>query len=143
MTLIWLTFLKVAGIFDLNRMPVIDDPEHNDVKAIVYLYSMESFLYRRINQISRDKDATVVNNLGPYAVALTRIIKYAEKNKENKLNKEGEEFTVYRGLSLPNTLIDEWNNSEFINHEGFCSTTHNKKSAISFAVRSDEDDRHT
>lgn len=59
----------------MNQVPQLHDPDHAHVKAIMYLYSMETFLYKRINEISRNKDSSVILNLGPYAVALTRIIK--------------------------------------------------------------------
>lgn len=72
--LIWLMFLQVAQITDLNRVPNTSDPNHKDVKAILTLYSMESFLYRRINLIQREKVEQSILTLGPYAVALTRII---------------------------------------------------------------------
>ena len=51
--LLWMTFLKVQGIKDLSKVPVTNDPNHKDVKAILFLYSLESFLYVRLNQISR------------------------------------------------------------------------------------------
>jgi hypothetical protein len=51
--LIWMNFFEISGIQDLTRVPQIDDPEHSDVKAIVFVYSMESFLFIRLNQISR------------------------------------------------------------------------------------------
>ena len=47
--MIWKLFLKLAGVKDLQRVPVTDDPNHEDVKTILYIYSMESFLYNRIN----------------------------------------------------------------------------------------------
>ena len=47
--LVWKTFLKVAGIEDLKKVPNTLDPEHADVKAVLFMYSMESFLYSRLN----------------------------------------------------------------------------------------------
>jgi hypothetical protein len=75
--LLWNTFLKVAGINDLNRVPEVSHPEHSDVKAVMFMYSMESFLYKRINKIQRDKDSSAIHTLGPFAVALTKIIEKA------------------------------------------------------------------
>jgi hypothetical protein len=72
--LIWHTFLKVAKIDNLSEVPVVSNPDHPHVKAILFMYSMESFLYKRINKISRDKDSSSISTLGPFAVALTRII---------------------------------------------------------------------
>ena len=51
-----------------------DDPEHSDVKAIMFMYSLDCFLFGRLNKISRDKDSSAIETLGPFAVALTKII---------------------------------------------------------------------
>jgi hypothetical protein len=72
--LIWSTFLFVQGIKDLKKVPTIDKPEHEDVKAVLFLYSLESFLYPRLNRISIEKDKSSIMTLGPFAVALTKII---------------------------------------------------------------------
>ena len=72
--LVWMTFLKVQDIDDLDQVPNVSDPNHKDVKAILFLYSLDSFLYHRLNQISRKKDASAIWTLGAYSVALTRVI---------------------------------------------------------------------
>ena len=64
----------VQGIKDLKKVPVTDKAEHKDVKAVLFLYSLESFLYPRLNKISREKDKSSILTLGPIAVALTKII---------------------------------------------------------------------
>ena len=64
----------MQGIRDLTRVPNTSDPDHKDVKAILFLYSLDSFLYQRLNQISRNKDASAIPTLGAYSVALTRVI---------------------------------------------------------------------
>jgi hypothetical protein len=74
MKLVWHAFFKASGITDLNEVPVTWDPQHKHVKACLFMYSMESFLYKRINQVSRSKDSASILTLGPYAVALARII---------------------------------------------------------------------
>ena len=72
--LIWYTYLKAAGIHDLSEVPNTSDPEHPHVKAILFIYSLDSFLFDRLNQSQRDQDSSVVQTLGPLAVALTRRI---------------------------------------------------------------------
>ena len=64
----------MQGIDDLNKIPNTTDPEHKDVKAIIFMYFLDSFLFGRLNKISRDKDSTAVETLGPFAVALTKVI---------------------------------------------------------------------
>ena len=72
--LVWLTYFKVAKVENLKAVPVTSDPDHPHVKAAMYLYSIESFIYKRINKISREKDTSSILTLGPFAVVLTRII---------------------------------------------------------------------
>lgn len=100
--MIWHTFLQVANIDDLSEVPVVSDPDHAHVKAILFMYSMESFLYKRINKISRDKDTSSIETLGPFAVALTRIIDQAQRKRVDGIIGE---FIVYRGISLPESTI--------------------------------------
>lgn len=71
--LIWNTLFNVLDI-NLDKVPRTSDPYHKDVKTCLFIYSMESFLYKRINQISRDKDISAIQTLGPFAVILGRII---------------------------------------------------------------------
>jgi hypothetical protein len=72
--LTWHTFLKVSGIEDLSAVPVTSDPEHAHVKAVLFIYSMESFFFKMINQVCRKKDALSITTLDSFATALTMII---------------------------------------------------------------------
>ena len=72
--LLWHTFIRVAKITELDRQPELVDPESNDVKAILHLYSLESFLPYRLNESSRMMCEKVISSLGPYAVALSKVI---------------------------------------------------------------------
>ena len=72
--LAWMIFLRIAGISRLDKPPVTSNPSHPDVKAILIMYSLECFLYKTINFASRQKDASKITNLGPFSVALGRII---------------------------------------------------------------------
>ena len=74
----WLTFLKVAKVENLKAVPVTSDPKHPHVKAAMFLYSIESFIYKRINKISREKEKSSILTLGPFAAVLTRIIEQAQ-----------------------------------------------------------------
>ena len=84
--LLWVTFFKVAGIqdSDLKKMPVFDQPEHPHVKAIIFVYSLESFLFSEINRSSREKDTRVIDTLGPFAVAISNVIEKLEAKREDR-----------------------------------------------------------
>ena len=86
------------GIDDLKEKPVCDDIEHPHVKTILYMYSLESFLFKRINLTSRERDVSVLKNLGPLAVALTRIINNVQKNRIDSIKGK---FVCYRGIAIP------------------------------------------
>ena len=53
-SLIWFTITKLAGIDNLDRMPKLTDPESIDVKVILIFYSLESFLFKKLNSSSRE-----------------------------------------------------------------------------------------
>lgn len=86
--LLWYTFLEVAGIDDLDRVPNIGNPNGPDIKAAMYMYSMESFLYKRVNTVVRFKCLESIKTLGPYAALISRIIK-KRSTKRNESNIKG------------------------------------------------------
>lgn len=49
----------LAKLGDLNTPltpKILSDPENNITKLILYIYSMESFIYQELNKASRMKD---------------------------------------------------------------------------------------
>ena len=50
------------------------NPDEPVTKMILKLYTMESFLYRIVNEASRTGDETKVDSLGPYSHCLDTII---------------------------------------------------------------------
>ena len=50
------------------------DPDNPLPQMILYIYSMETFLYNEINKASRNKDKSKISTLGPYSFALCLII---------------------------------------------------------------------
>ena len=72
-------------------------PIHN---AMVFLYSMETFLPYALNKACREKDESKIETLGPFAVALSYILRFsqAERRIGNELRGK---FRVYRGVKLP------------------------------------------
>ena len=72
--LLWYTFLDIAGIKNLDSIPNTRDFDSADVKAAMYMYSMESFLYKRMNKVAIDKFAPSIKTLGPFSVLISKII---------------------------------------------------------------------
>ena len=84
--LLWYTFLKVVGIKNIDAMPDIKNADGPDTKAALYMYSMESFLYKRLNKVARDKIEQSVSTLGPYAALISRVIKKkTESESRNRI----------------------------------------------------------
>jgi hypothetical protein len=56
--LLWYTFVEAMGIEDLDTIPSINSENEcgPDTKVAMYIYSMESFLYSRINEVSRNQN---------------------------------------------------------------------------------------
>ena len=53
---------------------VLSDPNNEFVKTLIYLYSMESFIYKEMNKASRKKDVSKIKFYGPFASALGYVI---------------------------------------------------------------------
>jgi hypothetical protein len=71
--------------------------------------------------------------LGPYAVALSRVIEYAEKNRQTLIQGQ---FTCYRGIGLPIEIIQKWCNSKIIALDGYNSSSLSKTIGKAFAYKS-------
>ena len=101
---------------------------------------METFLYSRLNKICRIKDKTAILTLGPFSVALTRIIDSAERNKDDLVNGE---FVCYRGISLPNKVLNEWCQNRNISLDGYSSSSRDESLAMYFAFDSAKTSKDT
>ena len=73
--------MKLSGVGNLDRKPILTDPESIDVKVILIFYSLESFLFKKLNRSSREKDTSVISTVGPFAVALNKVINNVQSNR--------------------------------------------------------------
>ena len=105
----------------------MDDPEHAHVKAVLILYSLESFLFKRLNECSREQDSSVLKTLGPYAVALTYVINNIQQERNDKIVGR---FFCYSGLSLSHEIIDKWKKKRILWLDGYRSSTLDKDIAL-------------
>ena len=76
---------KLADIdqdMDKHLTPkVLSNPYHKVVRHLIYIYSMESFIYTDLNKVCREKDHSKIKFYGAYAASLSFIIYYANQNK--------------------------------------------------------------
>ena len=74
----WKLLFKLAKLdedMDKALTPkVLSDPNHLAVKHLIYIYSMESFIYSELNRVCREKDQSKIKFYGAYAAALSFII---------------------------------------------------------------------
>ena len=77
---------------------ILSDPNHKLVKTLVYVYSMESFVFSEMNKASRMKDKSKIKFYGAFASALGFIVHCGNRCNSRK------DMIVYRGLFMP---IDE------------------------------------
>ena len=73
---------------------ILSNPKHDFVKTLLYIYSMESFIFSEMNKTSRMKIASKIKYYGAFASALGYIIHCGNK-KEFKFQNG---LTAYRGL---------------------------------------------
>ena len=73
-----------ANLGDLDNPltpKILSDPNNVITRHILYLYSMESFIYGELNKATRDKDKSKIKYYGAYSAALSFIIYQANKNR--------------------------------------------------------------
>ena len=73
-------------------------------ELLLYLYSLDVWLFRQINSGSREGDQSKVDSLGPFAMAFGTIIDGAALNRKDiaatKKLLEDTGTTLYRGTGL-------------------------------------------
>ena len=74
----WKQIFSMAKSVDNFNKPlthdILSDPYHEFVKTIVYVYSMESFVFSEMNRASRMKDVSKIKFYGAFASALGYIV---------------------------------------------------------------------
>ena len=90
----------MSGLGDLTKPltpAILANPVHKITKHLLYIYSMEGFIYQDLNRACRDKDTSQIQYYGAYAAALSYIIFGANQNRKDKLKGLNK---FYRGLKL-------------------------------------------
>ena len=78
------------------KSSTLRNPNSKITKHLLYIYSMQSFIYEHLNRACREKKEESFKFFGPYAAALSYIIHYANLRRMDKLSS----CILYRGLSL-------------------------------------------
>ena len=62
---------------------ILSDPTHAITRHILYIYSMESFIYADMNKACREKDESKIRFYGAFAAALSYIIYDANRHRKD------------------------------------------------------------
>ena len=114
---------------------ILSNPTHKFTQRILYLYSMESFIYEDLNRGSRNKDTSKIKYYGAFAAALSFIIASANKNNRTRQNPTLKVQTLYRGIKLCKEELEIYRSSQKIHLLGYTSTSRNMQRAAMFAFR--------
>jgi hypothetical protein len=60
---------------------ILHNPFHPVTETLIYIHSMETFIYKDLKKASLQKDITKVKTLGPYAYAMAEILVNSFKEK--------------------------------------------------------------
>ena len=85
----WAIFKIGTQNFDLNKPltnEILLDPHHIVTQTLIYIHSMETFIYKDLKKASLMKDITKIKTLGPYAHMMSHIIErsFIKKLKNDK-----------------------------------------------------------
>ena len=95
-------------LFELNNLgqhldepltvKILSDPNHAITQRILYIYSMECFIYEDMNKACRDQDKSKIKFYGAFAAALSYIIYSANKHRTDK--KVTKQSHLFRGVKM-------------------------------------------
>ena len=124
----------------LNHVDLFN-PNKEVTQNILYIFSLETFLYKAINAASKQQDESKIETLGPFARVLSWIVLAAEKNKTYDIEVlPNTKFTkLYRATTLHESQVDEFEDMKGtrITLTGFISAVRDQDYALSFVLTKD------
>ena len=110
---------------------ILSDPNHVITRHILYIYSMESFIYADMNRACRDKDKSKIKFYGAFAAALSYIIYNANKNRKDR--EVVKQTKLYRGIKMQAAEVEGYDEGALIQLTGYTSTSKQFATALQFA----------
>ena len=133
----FLFHLADLGSLDKPLTPkILTNSSHPTVKHIMYLYTMESFIYEDMNRASRDKDSTKIKYYGAFAAALSYIIYNGSQNKRTRVKSHSfatPKVELFRGVKLTQSEIESYVPGNKMSLKGYTSTSKDMGIALGFA----------
>ena len=118
---------------------ILSNPNHPITRHILYIYSMETFIYADLNQACRMKDQSKIQFYGAFAAALSYILYSANINKKD--HQVEKQVTLFRGLKMHPMEADSYQEDTVINLVGYTSTSKRFGTALHFAKKDIKDDQ--
>ena len=116
----------------LNKK-ILSDSTNSITRLILYLYSMESFIYTDLNKACRIKDHKAIKFYGAFSAALSFIIDNANKNDRQR-NPRNQAKLLFRGLKMSPVDADGFQVGNLVNLRGYTSTSKQFDIALTFAL---------
>ena len=95
-----MALFTVLGHSPYDNMPIektLLKADHPLTTLLIYMFSMESYLYKEMSTVSLCKDVKQVDSFGPINWTLQQIFSRAEEKRRDKVLGT---LTVYRGQTM-------------------------------------------
>ena len=89
----WEMLFNIDELGDLDKPltpKILSNPNHKITQHILYLYSMQCFIYQNLNKACRDQKEEEIEYYGAFAAALSYILYHANKNRDRSDRIEGQ-----------------------------------------------------
>ena len=131
----WQFLFKLADLGDIDQplsKKILSDPTHNITKLLLYIYSMESFIYTDLNLACRQKNTNKIQYYGAFAAALSYILYFANEKQKKATS---ERVHLYRGINQSEEEIKQlYKVNSTIHLTGYTSTSKSIEIAVAFAL---------
>ena len=84
----WKYLFSLDGLVNIDKpltRDILKNPEHPVTQQILYIYTMESFIYPAVNRTCRNHDESQIRFYGAFAAALSYILYFANKNRRDNM----------------------------------------------------------
>ena len=99
---------------------ILSNPNHRITRHLLYIYSMECFIYQDLNKVCRNQDRSQIKYFGAFAAALSYIINYANGSRKDKLYGQ---TILYRGLKLDPMELESYEIDRKVRLSGYTSSS--------------------
>ena len=82
---VWKRIFEMVEDVDMRRPltpKILSDPSNKFVRTLIYIYTMETFIYKELNKASRTKDVDKIKFYGAFASALSFVIHHGNMTKD-------------------------------------------------------------